>query len=214
MTPGTGAAVLEGPAHRPAYDSSEGFHGFPGHGDLDTLDGLDLDSPDGSDGNSGHGESLDPEVERAIRPYLDKVVELGVRTERDAATFYLGGRGIARGHAEQFASSSGATTLESTAGGRWLDELWRFDRKDRPRLTTEEADTVWRETSRLYAEQASGNVRAFVSNPKTTSVFVTVELPALKQGMAEGRIYSITIVDVATGKTTVLRPDERGPHGR
>ncbi len=140
--------------------------------------------------------------------------ELGVRTERDAATFYLGGRGIARGHAEQFASSSGATTLESTAGGRWLDELWRFDWKDRPRLTTEEADTVWRETSRLYAEQASGNVRAFVSNPKTTSVFVTVELPALKQGMAEGRIYSITIVDVATGKTTVLRPDERGPHGR
>jgi hypothetical protein len=42
-----------------------------------------------------------------------------------------------------------------------------------------EADQIWRETSSLLTQQASGQVRAVVGQVKPSSIFQTWELPNL-----------------------------------
>jgi len=47
-------------------------------------------------------------------------------------------------------------------------------------LTTHEALEVWATLSERYAQQAKGNVVGFLNNPRATSIFNTVEFPALE----------------------------------
>lgn len=118
-----------------------------------------------------------------------------------------GGRGPehARVSAEAYASRTGTTTLEQTPGGKWLDEQKLFERRTSP-LDDDEAIEVWRRTSQRYAQEASGDVRAFVRDPNPTGVWQTVELPALREGVETGRVTRIEIIDLAARTRTVVRP--------
>lgn len=70
--------------------------------------------------------------EAAFEYFMKKADELDVSTMRNSAVFYSG-RGN-RELAEVFAANNGKTTLEMTAGGKWLDDMKLFD-SDSPPIT-------------------------------------------------------------------------------
>jgi uncharacterized protein YukE len=143
------------------------------------------------------------EGSEAFASYMSKADQLDVATKPGTALFYSGGRGAARKAAEEFAEGTPRTTLEQTPGGHWLDAEKIFDRTD---LSELEKITVWKQLSSRYAGQATGRVEAFVRNPGPDSVFVTKELPILRQGLSTGRVSSVVIHHL-DGGTEVLVHD-------
>ncbi len=107
---------------------------------------------------------------------LSKLDTLDVSTKPNTATFYSG-RG-AREAAEKIAAKEGRITLETTAGGKQLDDMRLFDGTVKD-VNGDAAMEIWGKVSTNYAEQASGRVMAFVNGPRPGGVFLTQELPAL-----------------------------------
>lgn len=107
---------------------------------------------------------------------LAKLDTLDVSTKPNTATFYSG-RG-SRQAAEAHAAANGRITLETTAGGKQLDDMRLFDGTVKD-VNGDAAMEIWGKVSTNYAEQASGRVMAFVNGPKPGGVFLTQELPAL-----------------------------------
>ena len=107
---------------------------------------------------------------------LTKLDTLDVSTKPNTATFYSG-RG-SRQAAEAHAAANGRITLETTAGGKQLDDMRLFDGTVKD-VNGDAAMEIWGKVSTNYAEQASGRVMAFVNGPKPGGVFLTQELPAL-----------------------------------
>ncbi len=107
---------------------------------------------------------------------LAKLDTLDVSTKPNTATFYSG-RG-AREAAEKIAAKEGRITLETTAGGKQLDDMRLFDGTVKD-VNGDAAMEIWGKVSTNYAEQASGRVMAFVNGPRPGGVFLTQELPAL-----------------------------------
>lgn len=107
---------------------------------------------------------------------LGKLDTLDVSSKPNTATFYSG-RG-AREAAEKIAAKEGRITLETTPGGRQLDDMRLFDGTVKD-VNGDAAMEIWGKVSTNYAEQASGRVMAFVNGPKPGGVFLTQELPAL-----------------------------------
>lgn len=138
-----------------------------------------------------------------LQPWLDQARDLGLATDPGTATFYSGGYPLAADAAEAHAVAQGASTIERTPGGAWLDgeRLWDADSP----VTIPEATQVWEHASRSYAELASGDVHVFVHAPRPDSAWNVAERPALETGLAEGRITSITVTDLVDGTTTVRR---------
>ena len=121
----------------------------------------------------------------ALEYYRNLSNKLDVTTERNTATFYSGKNSDGiwnRELAEEFAKTNGKTTLEQTAGGKYLDEkrLFPANNPNSP-LTGDQAAEVWKNLSRRYAEQASGNAYGFVQGAREGSIFNTVEFPTLSQ---------------------------------
>ncbi len=106
--------------------------------------------------------------------YMDLANKLDVSTPRNGAVFYSGPGNRAR--ATDFANQNGKFTLETTAGGRYLDSLNLYDK-----LPKEQADMIWRRMSERYAQGATGNVYGFVNGSNAGSIFNTVEYPTLLQ---------------------------------
>lgn len=128
-----------------------------------------------------------------------------MKAPRDSAIFYSGGEGAARKAAEKAADDLGKVTLGRTPGGKWLDEQRLFDQSNAHKMSVKEAGETWDLTSRQYARQASGDVRAYIKDPQANSTYYRIELPALREGLATGRITSITVHDLATGATHIER---------
>lgn len=140
-----------------------------------------------------------PLGELSGKTILDNLHTLDVATKSNAAIFYSG-RG-AREAAEKNAVASGRTTLESTSGGRHLDELKLFENSV-PDVDGDAAMRIWGKVSTRYAEEASGSVTAFVSNPRPTSVFLTQELPAL---LANNKVTEIVVRGGSGAEVTIAR---------
>ena len=124
---------------------------------------------------------------------------LNVTSAPDTAIFYSG-RG-ARDAAESHAAANGMTTLETTAGGQYLDDLRLFDGT----VSDVDGDTamsLWGQISTRYAEQASGSVTAFVNSPRPDSVFLTRELPAL---LSNNNVTDIVIRSGSGQSVTIPR---------
>jgi RHS repeat-associated protein len=86
---------------------------------------------------------------------------LNFGTAKDGAVFWSGGR---MKDAQRWATANGKTTLEQTAGGRYLDSLKLFDSGSG--LTGAQAAEVWDAASKRFAEGASGNVTVFPTGAK------------------------------------------------
>jgi len=128
---------------------------------------------------------------------LDGVDELDVTTGRNQSVFYSG-QG-AREAAENYASSNGLVTLEQTSGGRYLDDLRLFDGTVTD-VGGDQAANVWGRISSNYASQASGDVTAIVNNPRSSSIFLTQELPTLLQNP---NVTQVTVRSVSGSQVTI-----------
>jgi RHS repeat-associated protein len=94
-------------------------------------------------------------------------------TAPDAAVVYSGnGQGAL---ATAFAQQNNLTTIAMTQGGQQLEEDLVFQR-----LFPAQQRQVWEYASTPFAQGASGNVNAFVLNPRPASTFLNVELPILQ----------------------------------
>ena len=108
-----------------------------------------------------------------IHSYIEQAIfKLDVSTEIDTAVFWSG-RGN-RKLAESYAINVNKTTLELTSGGSYLDSLNLF--KVYP---YEQAVKPWEILSTKFAQQASGQVTAFVEGARSASIFNTIEHPIL-----------------------------------
>ncbi len=137
----------------------------------------------------------------------DFASDMDVSTAPNTTTFYSGGRMMptgpggemqyasARSFAESSAASTGRTTLEQTPGGQTLDQVDVFRNNDML-LETDDANDLWATASGRYAQGASGDVHAYVDNPRAGSIYNTVEKPALQDGVADGRVTDLREFDV------------------
>jgi hypothetical protein len=128
---------------------------------------------------------------------LGKLDTLDVATKPNTATFYSG-RG-AREAAEKHAAANGRVTLETTTGGRQLDDLKLFDDTVKD-VNGDAAMEIWGKVSTRYADEASGRVMAFVNNPRPNSVFLTQELPAL---LRNGKVTEIVVRGGSGAEVTI-----------
>lgn len=144
------------------------------------------------------GRSSQP-ARHSYNSLMRQVDELDVSTPRDQSVFYSG-RG-AREAAEDYAGRNGMTTLESTPGGRWLDDLRLFDGTVDD-IDPSRAAEIWGRTSANYAQGASGNVTAVINNPRASSIFLTQELPALLQNP---NVTGVTVRSMG-GQSVVIPP--------
>ncbi len=118
------------------------------------------------------------------------------KTKPNEATFWSGLGSGGPEKAKAFTRSSGGKTLEQLMEERGI-ELPVFDRNNPASLS------AWDEASRMFAQGASGDVKAVLGNVNPQSVWNRIELPALK---ANPNITSITGVDPVTGLAKVLWP--------
>lgn len=135
----------------------------------------------------------------SYRRLLGGVDELDVRTGRNQSVFYSG-RG-AREAAEKHAASNGLTTLEQTNGGKYLDDLRLFDGTVAD-VGGDQAANVWGRISSNYASQASGDVTAIVNNPRSSSIFLTQELPVLLQNP---NVTQVTVRSMSGAQVSIPR---------
>ncbi|MCQ4168162.1 RHS repeat-associated core domain-containing protein [Hafnia paralvei] len=117
-----------------------------------------------------------PEDQR-LKYIQDTVEQLNVSTPENGAVFYSG-KG-AREDAEIFVQEHGKMTLESTPGGKWLDDLKLFE-DGVVGIKRNDALEIWKKTSRRYAENASGISIGILNSPRIESIFNTMEYPALR----------------------------------
>jgi filamentous hemagglutinin len=125
---------------------------------------------------------------------------LDVSSAPNTAVFHSGGT---RALAEQYATSNGLTTLESTGGGSWLDNLNLFGQSSQvANVNDAQALTLWQKISSNYASQASGNVTAILDMRKLNpdGVFMSSELPIL---LKNNNVTQITI-RTASGSTATI----------
>jgi len=115
--------------------------------------------------------------------YRDRIKsdEFDVASPRDGATFYSndaerGGPHRNRDRSDAMIEQGDGryVRIETTPGGRWLN-----DEKLYEKLPREQADAVWSEASKKYANEASGDAKTCVAGARPDSVFRRDELPAL-----------------------------------
>ncbi len=104
-----------------------------------------------------------------------------VATPRDGATFYSndaerGGPHRNRDRADVLIKEGDGryARIETTPGGRWLNDEQLYKK-----LPQEQADAVWSEASKKYANEASGDAKTCVVGARPSSVFRRDELPVL-----------------------------------
>jgi hypothetical protein len=104
--------------------------------------------------------------------YKGAVKTLDVATDANQAVFYSGPGN--RALAMEFAEQNGKKTIDMTAGGKWLNEQNLYDFLPRGM-----ADDIWKDLSKRFADDASGQVTGFVKGARPDRVFESVEYPTL-----------------------------------
>lgn len=104
------------------------------------------------------------------------------------------------------------TGLEQTPGGVWLAEQNLFDKRTSD-ISDDEAREVWIKVAQEFAREASGDINAALDDPKPEGLFLSVELPILREGLVTGRVTSITVQNLASGTRTLLTAESPGPGG-
>ncbi len=133
------------------------------------------------------------------RTYITDLFKLAplFKTEANKSFFWsgktngIGGVNLAM----EIASSKGGTTLEGLIDAKNID-LPNWD------LSNPQSVEAWKEVSRLYAEQASGEVRAIIGKDlRPDSLWETIELPALKNNR---KVVKIITIDPQTLKEKII----------
>jgi hypothetical protein len=135
---------------------------------------------------------------------MDEAGRADVHTPHDGANFYSGydvanNKGM-RKYAEENTDGVVSTTLEQTPGGRAMDDLHLYE--DASPISQRQADRVWGKLSERYADGATGDVTAYVHNPREGNIFYNREVPALNENP---NVTGIKVIDPVTGDVTTLK---------
>jgi RHS repeat-associated protein len=107
---------------------------------------------------------------------------LDFSTGANKAVFYSGPGN--HGRAMAFAERTGATPIDLTPGGQYLNSLKLYDT-----MPAAQADAIWAQASQAYASGAQGKINLFVNGARPDRVFHTIEAPIIK---ANSNIYKQT----------------------
>jgi RHS repeat-associated protein len=113
---------------------------------------------------------------------MRQVENLDFTAGANKAVFYSGPGNRAR--ALSFADRAGATPIDLTPGGQYLNSLNLYDT-----LPAAQADAIWATASQSYASGASGQINLFVRGARPDRVFNTIESPLIE---ANSNIYKQT----------------------
>ena len=108
------------------------------------------------------------------------VDELGLKTPKDQLILWSG---LGRGNegiklSQQYAAKHGGVTLEMTPGGSWLHQMDLF--AGNSPFTRDQATNIWRDVSRSYTQQASGQARSLLGQVRPNSIYQSQELQELR----------------------------------
>jgi hypothetical protein len=142
----------------------------------------------------------------ALRALLSDAEHADVSTPLGKASLYSGEDDAGKrmfDYAKSGAESEDGKILETTTGGKQFDDMGLY-KKGSP-LTPRQADQVWQRLSSRYAEDASGDVTAYLhqapgAKPLSQRIFMTRELPALRNNP---NVTGLRIID-PTGETRYL----------
>ena len=131
-----------------------------------------------------------------LKPYVDNgdvqgvIDRLDVSSPKDGGYLWSG----SKSDAANIATNRGGVTLETTTGGRVVDDWTDLNTKFEwpPGATNPPGEQFWGGLSNKYAEGLSGDVTALQTPDKVGGgyVFKTYEQPAVEEGLASGRITS------------------------
>jgi RHS repeat-associated protein len=141
-------------------------------------------------------EMIDPSGLSGIPGFdaLKKMAEstLDFSTSKGGAVFWSGGN---MGAAQAWAKATGRTTLEQTAGGKFLNGLNLFDN-----LPANQAAEVWDIASKRFADGASGNIHVFSTKASKISKYTgglktwwRIEKPALLSNAAVTNVFRMKV---------------------
>ena len=145
---------------------------------------------EGGNSPNSRGRAISEKIARALRPKRDEAIFFSGCSQVDES----GNRRNSVEVAEDYAKKNKGATM-----GMLLANEQDFPEWDASDL---EAFSSWEDASRVYAQQASGDVRVIASPPlRKGNIFENVELPALKENPD---VTSVTMIDPKTGKKTEL----------
>jgi hypothetical protein len=128
--------------------------------------------------------------------------ELGLETPKDQLILWSGlgreGQGIKL--SQQYATKHGRITLEMTPGGAWLHEMDLF--AGNSPFNRDQATNIWRDVSRSYTQQASGQARSVLGQVRPSSIYQSQELQELRMNP---RILGIEELYLKPKFETILR---------
>ncbi|MEZ0049228.1 hypothetical protein ABIA30_000218 [Mycobacterium sp. MAA66] len=165
------------------------------------------DSPHAGAGNDDihHSTSGDGDVPHGgfVGPYqLPDSAQL--TPPPDGAYFWSGRNGDGIGVGPESAGGSGAADMYAGSHGTTLEGLIDSNKISPPKWSPDNpmAEKWWSEVSRIYAENARGDVHAVIgSNLRPGNIWENVELPRL---MTNPNVTRIVVVDPDTGMERVV----------
>src|SRR3954451_7139422 len=144
--------------------------------------------------------------DRMFANLFSKAERMDVSTPHDGANFWSGrdasGKGM-RQYAEENVDGVNQKILEQTEGGKYFDDLDLYGTNSGLVNDSQRTD-LWGKLSERYGENATGEVTAWVHNPRPGSFWSGTELPALRTNPA---VTGIKEYDPVTGSTTILDPN-------
>jgi len=142
----------------------------------------------------------EPQIQDADLVDWDVVNAIDTHTGPNDATFWSGRIYDGEGTPIRQGTELGAQHLTESTHGETLEQIIeRQGMTDRMTLDWALPSThaTWREVSTQLAQNASGDVRAYLGDVRSDSVWRVCEFPTL---VRNDRITSITLIDAATGR--------------
>jgi hypothetical protein len=135
-------------------------------------------------------KALSAKLERTLVPKENEAVFYSGCSERDEDGNVVKSSGEA---AREYAETNAGKTLNMLMEEGLVDG-WDDDEED--------SMSRWEDASRIYAENASGDVRCVVKPPlRKGNIFENVELPTLKKNK---KVKKITVINMNTGEEEVI----------
>lgn len=122
--------------------------------------------------------------------------------KENEAVFYSGCAEIDEEGNQSKTSDEVARGYAETNAGKTMNMLMGEDTLDGWDSTEDDPIEMWKEASRIFAENASGDVRCVVRPPlREGNIFENVELPTLKKNR---KVRKITVVNMGTGEEEII----------
>lgn len=180
----------------------ESDHPRDDDGKFSSKEGGGSSKPKESGGKDEHGNSNEPDTSGGIE--ITPKVRKALRTKKNQAVFFSGCAQYNDRGEQTKSSSEYANEYAQSNEGVTMEGLLLSAADDFPEWDFDDMDSVksWEKASKVYAEQASGDVRVVVRKPlRENNIFEAVEFPTLKENP---NITSVTMIDADTNEATEI----------